>query len=318
MNIEELMACKNRLIEQTERVVFGSKDLVRHALIAIMVRGHILLEGVPGMAKTLFARTLARSLGLEMRRLQCTPDLMPGDVLGSNIFDFQKQVFRLTRGPVFTEFLLADEINRTPPKTQAALLEAMQERSVTFDGVTHSLPEHHIVVATQNPIEYEGTYPLPEAQLDRFLFKLTTDYPSEELEVRAVTTHCASASMPDIEALGIARVFTPDEVSALKQIPEQIRIESDVIRYAVALSRATRKHQALSVGLSPRAATMMSAASRAQAALEGRDFVIPDDVKVLFNAVACHRIILAPGAELEGIQETDVLNEIVQTIEPPR
>jgi len=300
------------------RVVYGAEEHTRLAFIALMVRGHLLLEGVPGTGKTLFARSFARAVGLDMRRIQCTPDLMPGDVIGANIFDFRTQTFTLTQGPVFTEFLLADEINRTPPKTQSALLEAMQERTVTIDAETHPLSSRFMVMATQNPIEHEGTYPLPEAQLDRFLFKLMVGYPSLEQEVSAVLRHGASAGMPDLEAAGIEPIVTGEEVDALRNLPASIRLEQNIAHYAVELARATRQHPALSVGLSPRAASNLAAAARAAAAVEGRDFVIPDDVKGLFVSTARHRTLVTPAAEMQDMRVDDILAEILAAITPPR
>ncbi len=318
MEIGELPGRLEETVERVGRVVYGARRLTRDALTAFMAGGHILLEGPPGVAKTLFARALARCLGLDYRRLQCTPDLMPGDVLGANIFDFRSQEFHLTKGPVFCEFLLADEINRTPPKTQAALLEAMQERSVTIDGVSHPLPGTFFVTATQNPIEHEGTYPLPEAQLDRFLFKLIVSYPAEEEEVLAVRAHSTGAGTPDLDALGVEPVFRREEIGELRRIPGRIRADEDVARYSVGLARATREHPSLSVGLSTRAAVVLLAAARAAAALEGRDYALPDDLKSLFFPLARHRVILDPGAQLEGVTEEEVLEEIVQSVVPPR
>ncbi len=303
---------------EVARVVYGADDHVRHAFIAVMVRGHLLLEGVPGTGKTLFAQTFSRALGLPMRRLQCTPDLMPGDVLGANIFDFKTQSFTLTRGPVFTDVLLADEINRTPPKTQSALLEAMQERSVTIDGTTHKLSGRFTVIATQNPIEQEGTYPLPEAQLDRFLFKLNVGYPSVEQELKAVMTHSGSSTMPSLDALGVSTVLDPAQVDALRDAPATVHFEPRIAEYAVGLARATRQHPSLAVGISPRAATMLSAAARAAALCAGRDFALPDDVKALFIALAHHRVVLTPSAEMEGLRVASVLEEILGQIAPPR
>jgi MoxR-like ATPase len=253
-----------------------------------------------------------------MRRLQCTPDLMPGDVLGANIFDFRAQAFALTKGPVFCEFLLADEINRTPPKTQSALLEAMQERTVTIDGSTHALPDRFMVMATQNPIEHEGTYPLPEAQLDRFLFKLQIGYPDRDQEFYAVMAHCSSAGTPDFDALGVHPILGAEEVDALRGVPAAIRVEPNVAGYAVLLARATREHEALAVGLSPRASTMLVAAARANAACEGRDYVLPDDVKTLFPAVARHRLVRTPTAEMEGRGLDPILEEVVARVVAPR
>ncbi|MEQ9325576.1 MAG: MoxR family ATPase, partial [Polyangiaceae bacterium] len=243
---------------------------------------------------------------------------MPGDVIGANIFVFRTQTFTLTRGPVFTEFLLADEINRTPPKTQSALLEAMQERTVTIDAETHRLSGRFMVMATQNPVEHEGTYPLPEAQLDRFLFKLMVGYPNLEQEVAAVLRHGASAGMPDLDEAGVETVLSEEEVDALRTLPASVRLEQNVAHYAVELARATRQHPALAVGLSPRAATNLAAAARAAAALEGRDFVIPDDIKGLFLSAARHRVLVTPAAEMQDMRVDDILGEVLGAVTPPR
>ena len=318
MEIGEVPGRFQALAAQADKVVFGAEDLVRQILTAFMAGGHVLLEGPPGVAKTLLARVFARSLGLDFRRIQCTPDLMPGDILGTNLFDFRSQEFHLTKGPVFCEFLLADEINRTPPKTQAALLEAMQERAVTLDGETHPLPPLFFTAATQNPIEHEGTYPLPEAQLDRFLFKIEVGYPPAEAEVRAVKAHSAGGGGPDLDALGVGPLFSRREVEELRAVPGRIRIEDSVAEYAVNLARATRDHPSLVVGLSTRAAVLLAAAARAAAALEGRDYVVPDDLKGLFLPLARHRVVLDPGSQLEGVDPEEVLEEVLRSQEPPR
>lgn len=318
MNPEVVRHYLRALTEQIGQVVFGAEEHTRLSFIALLVKGHILLEGVPGTGKTLFAQCYARALGLPLRRLQCTPDLMPGDVLGANVFDFRTQTFHLTKGPIFTELLLADEINRTPPKTQSALLEAMQERSVTIDGSTHALSDRFTVLATQNPVEQEGTYPLPEAQLDRFLFKLTVGYPAFEQELRAVLTHGAQAGMPSLETLGLSAIADSTQIDALRAMTHRVHLEPKAGEYVVALARATRQHQALAVGLSPRAATMLGAAARAAALCAGRDFVIPDDVKSLFIHLAHHRVVLTPTAEMDGLRAQTVLADILSQIAPPR
>jgi len=314
-NVQRVLAA---LTERITPVVLGSERNLRFAFVAFLVRGHLLMEGVPGVGKTLLARCFARCLGLDMRRVQCTPDLMPGDVVGANVFDFRTQSFSLTKGPVFCEFLLTDEINRTPPKTQSALLEAMQERSVTIDGTTHPLSSRFMVVATQNPVEHEGTYPLPEAQLDRFLFKLEIGYPSHEQEVGAVLAHCNSSGTPDLDGLGIAPMLSGEQVDALRQVAQSVRIEPSLATYAVDLARATRQHPSLAVGLSPRAATMLAAAARANAACDGRDFTVPDDVKMLFLPTARHRILVTPAAEMEDVRADDVLKQILTQVPAPR
>jgi len=315
MTPEEVKQHLDRLTREVGRFVVGADAHVRLSFIAILVRGHILLEGVPGTGKTMFAHCLSRALGLGMRRLQCTPDLMPGDVLGANLFDFRTQTFNLTKGPVFTELLLSDEINRTPPKTQSALLEAMQERSVTIDGTTHALSSRFTVFATQNPVEQEGTYPLPEAQLDRFLFKLVVGYPSKDEEVRAVIAHGGSAGMPEMD---VTPLFGGDEIDILRNMPATVHLEPKIAEYVVDLSRATREHPSLSVGLSPRASAVLTAAARAAALTQGRDFVVPDDVKMLFVPLAHHRVVRTPSAEMEGSSVDAILEEITGQLRPPR
>ncbi|HEX8191419.1 MAG TPA: MoxR family ATPase, partial [Allosphingosinicella sp.] len=287
-------------------------------LIALFSSGHILLEGPPGTAKTFLAQCFARALGLDYGRIQFTPDLMPADILGSNLFNFQTSQFTLTQGPIFCELLLADEINRTPPKTQAALLEAMQERSVTIDGDTHKLSDRFMVIATQNPIEQQGVYPLPEAQLDRFLFKHRMGYPSAEEERRIVAQHGARFGAPSAAEWGIERRVGPDDVGAAIAAVATVPMVDEVTDYVVNLVRATREAADIETGASPRAATMLAGAARARAALDGRNYVIPDDVKLLAPAVLRHRVSLSPAAEIEGRPVESVIARLIETVEAPR
>jgi MoxR-like ATPase len=301
---------------QVARVVMGHDDNVDRMFAAWLAAGHVLLEGVPGTAKTLLARTFARSLQLEFRRVQFTPDLMPADVLGTSLFDFQSGRFSLSKGPIFTELLLADEINRTPPKTQSALLEAMQERSVTLDGATHRLSDAFLVVATQNPIEQEGTYPLPEAQLDRFLLKLRIGYPSRDDELRMADVH--GRAVPDLDGFGLRGLVGADFLAEARQTVASVHMEPPVRDYIVDLVRATRSHPLLRCGASPRAVNMLAAAARALAAAQGMDFVVPDHVQQLAVALLAHRVVLTPAAEIEGLADTAIIEQLVRQIEAPR
>ena len=316
MQVTEIAAVSKTVREQIARVVMGQDAHVELLFAAWLAAGHVLLEGVPGTAKTLLARCLARSLRLEFRRVQFTPDLMPADVLGTSLFDFQSGRFTLSRGPIFTELLLADEINRTPPKTQSALLEAMQERSVTLDGTTHALGDAFFVVATQNPIEQEGTYPLPEAQLDRFLLKLRVGYPSRDEELRMASVH--GRAVPDLDSFGLQPVADTAFLQAARQAVHAVRLEADVGNYLVDVVRATREHPALRCGASPRASNMLAAAARALAAVQGMDYVIPDHVQQLAVPLLAHRVVLTPAAEIEGLLATAGVEQLVQQIKAPR
>jgi MoxR-like ATPase len=304
--------------DQVGRAVVGHESTVNLMLIALFARGHILLEGPPGTAKTLLANSFARALGLEFGRIQFTPDLMPGDIIGANLFNFQTSQFTLTRGPIFTEVLLADEINRTPPKTQAALLEAMQERTVTIDGESLALSERFMVVATQNPIEQQGVYPLPEAQLDRFLFKQTIDYPSPEEERKIIALHGTRTGAMSPEDWGVETVADAERITAANAVVASIRLVDEVTDYILRLIRATRGVADLETGASPRAGAMLAGAARARAAIDGRDFVIPDDVKALAPALLRHRLILSPAAEIDGRTVEEVVAGIIETIDAPR
>ncbi|WP_414641781.1 AAA family ATPase [Brevundimonas sp.] len=307
-----------RIRAEVGKAVIGQTDTVDLMLTALFCGGHILLEGPPGTAKTLLAQSFARSLSLDFGRIQFTPDLMPGDILGSNIFNFQTSTFTLTRGPVFCDILLADEINRTPPKTQAALLEAMQERSVTVDGDTHVLSDRFTVIATQNPIEQQGVYPLPEAQLDRFLFKQTLDYPSRDDELKVVEAHGSRGGMPDPVALGVQPVADAAAVAAAIAMVGRVRLAPEITAYVVDLVRATRESADLETGASPRAAAMLALASRARAALDGRDYVIPDDVKTLALPALRHKVVLSPAAEIEGRRVNQVIGSLIEQAAAPR
>ncbi|MHC4971925.1 MAG: AAA family ATPase [Planctomycetota bacterium] len=307
-----------QLREQVHKVVVGQDKAIGLMLVSLLCEGHVLLEGVPGTAKTLLARCFAAALHLDFNRIQFTPDLMPGDVIGTNLFDFQTNRFVLTKGPIFTQLLHADEINRTPPKTQAALLQAMQERMVSIDGKTHDLGAGFMVVATQNPIEQEGTYPLPEAQLDRFLFKVILDYPTRDQERGIVALHGHRTAMPRLEDFDLQPVADLDKLLAIRAVVADIRLADEIIDYIVDLVRATREHAALLFGASPRSANMLATAARAAAALAGRDYVIPDDVKALAIPALRHRIVLAPGTEIEGSTTDSVIRELIGQVPAPR
>ncbi len=318
MSVSQVQVLAETIRGEVSKAVVGQEATVDLMLVALFAGGHILLEGPPGTAKTLVAHSFARAVGLDFGRIQFTPDLMPGDIIGANLFNFQTSTFTLTRGPIFTELLLADEINRTPPKTQAALLEAMQERTVTIDGESLALSDRFMVVATQNPIEQQGVYPLPEAQLDRFLFKQTVDYPSAEEERRIIATHGARQAVMEPEQWGVERKADAEAIGAAIAAVGEVKLVDEVIDYIAALIRGTRDVADLETGASPRAGAMLAGAARARAALDGRDFVIPDDVKSLAPALLRHRLILSPAAEINGRVVEDVVTDIIEAIEAPR
>ncbi|WP_295530257.1 MoxR family ATPase [Novosphingobium sp. Chol11] len=318
MNLDNVRALAAAIRAEVGKAVVGQDDIVDHLLIALFAGGHVLLEGPPGTAKTFLAQCFATALGLDFGRIQFTPDLMPGDILGSNLFNFQTSQFTLTRGPIFCELLLADEINRTPPKTQAALLEAMQERRVTLDGETYPLSDRFMVVATQNPIENQGVYPLPEAQLDRFLFKLLVAYPSADEEAQIVRRFGSGRGTPRPAELGVSAITSADDIAAANAAVSKVTLAETVIDYVVRLVRATRESADLVAGASPRAAVLLAGAARARAALDGRDYVVPDDVKMLATAVLRHRMLLSPVAEIEGRQVEAIVADLVERTEAPR
>ncbi|HTC68642.1 MAG TPA: MoxR family ATPase [Acidothermaceae bacterium] len=303
---------------EVAKAVVGQDPVVSGLIVALLADGHVLLEGVPGVAKTLLVRSLAAALSLETKRVQFTPDLMPGDVTGSLIYDSHSAEFEFRQGPVFTNLLLADEINRTPPKTQAALLEAMEERQVSVDGTPRPLPDPFMVIATQNPVEYEGTYPLPEAQLDRFLVKLNVPLPGRDDEFGMLTRHAKGFDPRDLAGAGLSAVAGPAEIAAGRAAAASVSIAPEVLAYIVDVCRATRSSPSVSLGASPRGATALMRTSRAWAWVSGRDFVTPDDVKALARPTLRHRLALRPEAELEGATTDAVLEGVLATVPVPR
>jgi len=302
--------------DEVGKAVVGQEGILSGLVAALLVGGHVLLEGVPGVAKTLLVKAMAASLDLEFKRLQFTPDLMPSDVIGQVIFETGS--FRFRPGPVFCNLLLADEINRTPPKTQSALLEAMEERQVSVEGEARPLPDPFGVVATQNPVEYEGTYPLPEAQLDRFLFKLIVPYPSADQEQQVLERHDRGLDPHDLASTGLRAVATAADISAARTEVEAVQVEDPVLAYIVGIARATRESPSLTLGVSPRGATALLHAAKAWAWLAGRDFVTPDEVKAVAKPALRHRVLLRPELELEGTTADGVLDGVLATVPAPR
>ena len=319
MNTDRLKEILTQARHETAKVIIGQNDVIEKALIAIFTGNHALIEGVPGVAKTLLVRTFAHVLGCEFARIQFTPDLMPADITGTNVFNLQRNEFSLIKGPIFTSFLLADEINRAPAKTQSALLQAMQERVVTIDRDTHALSPNFTVFATQNPIEYEGTYPLPEAQKDRFMLKITMKTP-ERAEELSLAQRTMTKEAPET-LLGNGAVQAVIKAEDLVELREQLGLivmRDELIAYLVDIVRATRQHESVLVGAGPRATQSLIMASRAYAALSGRDFVTPDDIKFMALPVLEHRLILRPEFEIEGLSVAEVIAQILQQIAVPR
>lgn len=315
---EQARDALQRVRAEVAKALVGQDQAVTGLIVALLARGHILLEGVPGVAKTLMVRTLAAALDVDTKRVQFTPDLMPGDVTGSLVYDSGTSDFEFREGPVFTNLLLADEINRTPPKTQSSLLEAMEERQVTIDGTPRPLPDPFLVAATQNPVEYEGTYPLPEAQLDRFLLKVVLPVPPREDEMQVLQRHAAGFNPRNLADAGVRPVAGPADLRAGSAALRTVQIAPEVIAYIVDIARATRQSPSLQLGVSPRGATALMNTSRAWAWLNGRSFVTPDDVKALAHGTLGHRLALRPEAELEGVSVVSVLNSALTSVPVPR
>jgi len=313
-----LEALYQKLRDEITKVVFGQDEVIDLVLAALFSSGHVLLEGPPGTAKTLLARTVAAALRLNYRRVQMTPDLLPIDITGSSIYREDQRTFEFRKGPIFTNFLLADEINRASARTQSALLEAMQELQVTYDGVTHQLPEPFLTFATQNPIEHEGTYPLPLAQLDRFMFKVFVTYPEAGDEEKVLREHHATGGMSDPLKMNVQAVVGPEELLEARKIIRATHIREEVISYVRRLLHATRGDDSLAVGASPRSGLMLLMGAKSLARFAGRDFVIPDDIKAAFIPVMRHRVVLSPSAELEGTTTDNVLSSLLESVEVPR
>lgn len=298
------------------KFVIGQSEMVELLLAGIFANGHVLLEGAPGVAKTLSAKVLAKSLQVDFSRIQFTPDMMPSDVIGTSIFNMKDAQFTFKKGPIFSNIVLIDEINRAPAKTQAALFEVMEERQITYDGVKYPMSFPFLVIATQNPIEQEGTYNLPEAQLDRFLFKIKLDYPQLNEEEEILHRYKNNIKSPDLDT--VKGVFSADEISKVQDVVEKVIIEDNLVKYIAAITHKTRNHGKIYLGGSPRASLSIMRSAKAVAAIRGRDFVTPDDIQFVAKHVLNHRLILTPEAEMEGITSEDVVNEIIQTVEVPR
>jgi len=314
VKIEEVSLKCRRILEEVGKVIVGKEEVVEKLLLAVLSDGHVLIEDYPGLAKTLIAKTLAKTLGCEFRRVQFTPDLLPADITGTYVFNQKTMEFELRKGPVFTNILLADEINRAPPKTQSALLEAMQEKQVTIDGTTYRLKKPFIVIATQNPIEYEGVYPLPEAQIDRFLMKLRIGFPERGEEIEILKRRLAWKS----DVIEVDEVVDTNTLIEMQKAIEEVYVDDKVLEYIVDITRATREHPRVELGVSPRGTVFLMKLSRAKATVEGRDYVIPDDVKYVAVEALAHRLILKTELWIKGVKAEQVIKEIVEKIPVPK
>ncbi len=318
MKITDLKGTFENLRNEAGKVLVGLEEPFELMVVALLSNGHVLLEGVPGTAKTLMAKTLSFMVQAQFTRVQFTPDLMPSDILGTSVFDMNTSRFHLKKGPIFTQLLLADEINRAPAKTQSALLEAMEERQVNLEGERHVLDTPFMVIATQNPIEYEGTYPLPEAQLDRFMFKILVPYSPVTVEVEILRRAHQGFDAHNIEASGLARVITAAQIAEIRKLIQQVTVEEGILNYIARINEASRRSSDLVLGASARAATHVLASSKTFAAMQGRDFVTPDDVKFVVPVVFRHRVLLKPEAEIEGLNADAVIQRLLGQVEVPR
>ncbi|MDR1545490.1 MAG: MoxR family ATPase [Deltaproteobacteria bacterium] len=318
MDLNLISAIVGSVRNEIGKVVVGCSETVDLLLTSLLSGGHVLLEGVPGTGKTLLVQAFSAALNLKFGRIQFTPDMMPGDVLGTNLFNFQTNEFILTQGPIFTQILLADEINRTPPKTQAALLQAMNERKVTIDRQTYDLGEEFMVAATQNPIEQQGTYPLPEAQLDRFLFKLFMDYPKLEDELEIVRRHGQGSAMPKLEDFGLTAVINAEHIRYARAASAAVKLSENLLAYIVEIVRRTRQDPAIETGASTRAAAMLASAARSRAAVQGRDYALPDDVKFLAPPLLRHRLVMTAASDMDGVTPDQAIEAIVAQVPAPR
>ncbi len=318
MNVEEFERAFSETVDEVSRVLLGQREVVEHALVAMLAKGHVLIEGVPGLGKTLLVRTLSEVLGASFRRIQFTPDLMPSDVTGNNVFNTKVGEFEFVPGPVFTQLLLADEVNRAPAKTQSALLEAMQDRSVTTDGKSRVLPEPFLVLATQNPVESQGTYPLPEAQLDRFLLKVDVSYPDRATEKAVLKNYLSGFDPGDLGRIGLRQTLSTDRLLEMQRVLGTIEVREELLDYITEIVTRTRNHPSVYVGASPRASVGLLSTARASAAAQARTFVVPDDVKNYAHAVLRHRLILHPDAELENVSSDDVIETILRETPVPK
>ncbi len=303
---------------EIDKVIVDQEEMLKFCMVGLLCGGHVLLEGVPGLAKTLMVRTLAKTMNVDFKRIQFTPDLMPSDVTGTKIFNMQTREFELKKGPIFTNFLLADEINRTPPKTQAGLLEVMEEQAVTIDGQNIQLPSPYMVFATQNPLEYEGTYPLPEALLDRFLMKIFIDYPSAQAEKIVLERYHNGFNSIDLDSSGVEAVCNGEDILGCREEINKVQVDNSIFDYIIQIVRETRNYTSIEVGSSPRGSIALLKSAKAYAVLSGRDYVIPEDIKAVAYPVLRHRISLIPELTIEGIKEDKVIDNILMQVKVPR